>query len=102
MELTCPKCHGAMRSYERSTIVVDQCTECRGVFLDRGELEKLIDAEAGDVTAGAPAWGTSQPRRETHDDRSRYDKDYSRDGDRYDDSRYRRKKKRSFLEDLFD
>jgi hypothetical protein len=36
-----------MRSYERSGITIDQCTECRGVFLDRGELERMIDAEAG-------------------------------------------------------
>jgi len=35
-----------MRSYERNGVVLDQCTECRGVFLDRGELERLIDAEA--------------------------------------------------------
>ena len=45
MDLTCPKCQGAMRSYERSGVTVDQCTECRGIFLDRGELEKLVDAE---------------------------------------------------------
>lgn len=44
--LTCPKCHGAMRSYERNGVTIDQCTECRGIFLDRGELERLIDAEA--------------------------------------------------------
>ncbi len=44
--LTCPKCHGAMRTYERNGIQIDQCTECRGIFLDRGELERLIDAEA--------------------------------------------------------
>jgi Zn-finger nucleic acid-binding protein len=45
MELTCPKCQGAMRTYERNGVHVDQCTECRGIFLDRGELERLIDAE---------------------------------------------------------
>jgi Zn-finger nucleic acid-binding protein len=45
MNLTCPKCQGAMRSYERSGVTVDQCSECRGIFLDRGELEKLVDAE---------------------------------------------------------
>jgi uncharacterized protein len=44
-DLTCPKCQGSMRSYERSGITVDQCTDCRGVFLDRGELERVIDAE---------------------------------------------------------
>lgn len=44
--MTCPKCHGEMRQYERSGVTVDQCTECRGIFLDRGELEKLFEAEA--------------------------------------------------------
>lgn len=46
MPMTCPKCHGEMRQYERSGVTVDQCGECRGIFLDRGELEKLFDAEA--------------------------------------------------------
>jgi Zn-finger nucleic acid-binding protein len=45
MQMTCPKCHGEMRVYERSGVTVDQCTECRGIFLDRGELEKLFEAE---------------------------------------------------------
>jgi Zn-finger nucleic acid-binding protein len=45
-QMTCPKCHGEMRVYERSGVTVDQCTECRGLFLDRGELEKLFEAEA--------------------------------------------------------
>src|SRR3954454_9851239 len=53
MELTCPKCHGSMRQYERSGVVVDHCTECRGLFLDRGELEKLFEAEAN--------WSAQQP-----------------------------------------
>ncbi|GAA1589632.1 zf-TFIIB domain-containing protein [Actinoplanes couchii] len=46
MHMTCPKCHGEMRVYERSGVTIDQCTECRGIFLDRGELEKLFAAEA--------------------------------------------------------
>jgi Zn-finger nucleic acid-binding protein len=46
MQMTCPKCRGEMRTYERSGVTVDQCTECRGIFLDRGELEKLFEAEA--------------------------------------------------------
>ena len=44
-DLTCPKCQSPMRSYERSGITIDQCTGCRGVFLDRGELERLVDME---------------------------------------------------------
>lgn len=35
-----------MRQYERNGVVIDQCGECRGIFLDRGELEKLFEAEA--------------------------------------------------------
>ena len=46
MHMTCPKCHGEMRVYERSGVTIDQCSECRGIFLDRGELEKLFAAEA--------------------------------------------------------
>lgn len=45
--LVCPRCSGRMRPYERSGIPVDECEDCRGIFLDRGELERLIDAEGG-------------------------------------------------------
>jgi Zn-finger nucleic acid-binding protein len=54
MQMTCPKCHGDMRVYERSGVTVDQCTECRGIFLDRGELEKLFEAESNFNTRQAP------------------------------------------------
>jgi uncharacterized protein len=54
MSMTCPKCHGEMRVYERSGVTVDQCTECRGIFLDRGELEKLFEAEANWNASQAP------------------------------------------------
>ncbi|MEV2237807.1 zf-TFIIB domain-containing protein [Micromonospora sp. NPDC049891] len=55
MSLTCPKCHGEMRQYERSGVVIDQCGECRGIFLDRGELEKLFEAEANWSAQQTPA-----------------------------------------------
>jgi Zn-finger nucleic acid-binding protein len=64
MELTCPKCHGTMRTYERNGVHVDQCSECRGIFLDRGELDRLIDAEN--------AWhGGTRPAE--HDDDRRHE-----------------------------
>ena len=43
--LTCPKCGSEMRNYERNQVHVDQCTGCGGLFLDRGELEALVNAE---------------------------------------------------------
>jgi uncharacterized protein len=62
MDLTCPKCSGTMRTYERNGVHVDQCADCRGIFLDRGELERLVDAEnawhrGGAAPAAAPSAG---------------------------------------------
>jgi Zn-finger nucleic acid-binding protein len=54
MALSCPKCHAEMRMYERNGIHIDQCSECRGVFLDRGELEHLITAETQWAAQQAP------------------------------------------------
>lgn len=63
---------------DRSGVEIDYCPECRGVWLDRGELDKIIDRSA---VAAAPS-----PRggRESYEEQPR------------------RKKKESFLGDLFD
>ncbi len=55
MTMICPKCHDVMRQYERNGVTVDQCQECRGIFLDRGELEYLVAAEARFADGGPPA-----------------------------------------------
>ena len=129
MDLTCPKCQGTMRTYERSGITVDQCTECRGIFLDRGELERLVDAEtafhgaaaAPAASAPPPSYGYPQDNRRDREYRDREyrdrdDKDYrykddkddrykDRDYDdrhRYGDSYHHKKRKRSLFEELFD
>ena len=59
MDLVCPKCQGTMRTYERNGVHVDQCSDCRGIFLDRGELERLVDAE--NAWHGASASAPSAP-----------------------------------------
>ncbi len=46
----CPRCATPMSTYERSGVQIDQCPDCRGMFLDRGELERLVDAESGGWT----------------------------------------------------
>ena len=43
--MTCPKCGQDLREQERSGILVDVCPGCRGVWLDRGELDKIIAEE---------------------------------------------------------
>ncbi len=42
----CPKCDSQMVTRDRNGIMIEECRECRGVYLDRGELERLIDAES--------------------------------------------------------
>jgi Zn-finger nucleic acid-binding protein len=50
--LICPKCRGEMHSYERNGVLIDQCEGCRGIFLDRGELERLWIAESAQRDEG--------------------------------------------------
>jgi Zn-finger nucleic acid-binding protein len=93
-ELICPKCQGLMRTYERSGVTVDQCADCRGIFLDRGELERLVDAEQG--------WQRSHPApsREREPEHQRYDPRHD-DARRYGEGQQVRRKK-SFFDELFD
>jgi Zn-finger nucleic acid-binding protein len=53
-ELVCPKCRGTMRTVDRSGIHLEQCTNCRGIFLDFGELESLTQMEARFAQQAAP------------------------------------------------
>ena len=67
--IVCPKCHGAMRTYERNGIQLEQCGSCRGLFLDFGELEHLTQMEGRFVSQAppppgyGPAWGKHGDRR---------------------------------------
>jgi len=86
--LTCPKCHGEMRSYERSGVHVDQCAECRGIFLDRGELERLIDAENSWADRVTAAPSSPPPARPCYAMPPSYDRGSDRGYDRgHDDHR---------------
>jgi hypothetical protein len=86
-----------MRNYERSGVTVDQCSECRGIFLDRGELERLIDAETA-YHAGAPVAAVRDDRGHSRDRRHDDDDDHRHGsyGQGYP------KRRRSFLGELFD
>jgi hypothetical protein len=48
--MKCPKCGGDLKEIEHHNVKVDQCQECRGVWLDAGEIELLEHAQAGGVT----------------------------------------------------
>ena len=104
--LMCPNDNAAMQTLERNGVQFDMCPTCRGVWLDRGELEKLMAAAVEEGRASAPLaapqpqhqappqpWSAPpQPRRDDrHRDDHRRDEDY----------RYK-KKKRDSIFDIFD
>ncbi|MFG3352180.1 zf-TFIIB domain-containing protein [Streptomyces sp. NPDC048001] len=51
--MQCPKCHAAMHTYNRNGVQIEQCSGCRGIFLDYGELEALTRLES--------QWGQQAP-----------------------------------------
>lgn len=73
--MQCPKCHAQMHTYNRNGVQIEQCSNCRGIFLDYGELEALTRLEsqwsqpgpppppapqAYPAAPAAPAWGAPQ------------------------------------------
>lgn len=91
--MKCPVCPDAMLSMSnREGIEIDYCPKCRGVWLDRGELDKIIERSA----AEAPA-----PRSETFQRQApqRQDNDDYRHGDPHG---YHKRKRKGLLGELFD
>lgn len=95
--LMCPNDDAPMQTVERAGVHFDMCPTCRGVWLDRGELEKLMDASRS-------AWGDqpAPPPQPAYPPPQQYQQPYR--GDDYKkghyDPRHHHKKKRGF--DLFD
>jgi uncharacterized protein len=85
--MKCPVCNETLLMNERNGVEIDYCPKCRGIWLDRGELEKIME-RAG----------------EHYSKRENYESDFKKY--HYDDSDYYKKhhhrKKKSFLSDLFD
>ena len=50
--MNCPHCSAELRMTERSGVEIDYCPSCRGVWLDRGELDKILARSSGDNPSG--------------------------------------------------
>lgn len=84
--MACPVCRTALALAERQGIEIDYCPTCRGVWLDRGELDKIVERSgAAHPAAGRSPTGGASP----------WDADPHAHGGS-------RKRRRSFLEELFD
>ncbi|MET0932321.1 MAG: zf-TFIIB domain-containing protein [Mycetocola sp.] len=120
--MKCPNDSATLIMSERSGVEIDYCPECRGVWLDRGELDKIIERAENEMAKNAPAPAAAaapiivpmpqqqqQPQQQgyrtpQYGERSYNDNNRSYDNDRRYDTHdgYRKKKKESWLSDLFD
>jgi len=98
--MLCPVCRTELKIADRQGVEIDYCPKCRGVWLDRGELEKLIERVAS-YEDGATRTTDVRRDRVTTDFPETNTSPRYRERDDYDDSREPRRKK-GFLGDVFD
>jgi Zn-finger nucleic acid-binding protein len=99
--LLCPSCSVELKIADREGIEIDYCPQCRGVWLDRGELDKVVERSARGVSAARrleptrrdPDRGAISGRGRDHDDDDDDDHDYGRRTG---------KRRKGWLGDLFD
>ena len=92
--MKCPNCpDSTLVMTDRQGVEIDYCPACRGIWLDRGELDKLLERSAAASAPSAPSLATASPHRKQPDFE---DSDY-RGG-----QRYQRDRKKSWLNEIFD
>lgn len=108
--MVCPHCHVDLVMSERQHVEIDYCPKCRGIWLDRGELDTIIDRAVAESRAASPVsllpstsgaqnpWPLHAARnQESYYEQARARRDD--DDDHHRDGRHRRE---SFLQALFD
>lgn len=115
--MNCPVCNIALTMTERQGVEIDYCQQCRGVWLDRGELDKIIERSAvgnapqqfqGNTQQNPPNTQYNQPNtqynppRDSHYDNRDHHYEDKHHYKHHDDYKYKKKKKDSFLSELFD
>lgn len=94
--MQCPVCSVPLTMSERQGVEIDYCPKCRGVWLDRGELDKIIARNASEAPQSGPSngeWRQPQPAQQMH---------HAQQHQAAPQQQHPQKRRRSFLEDLFD
>ena len=90
--MKCPACNMDLQMTERSGVEIDYCPQCRGVWLDRGELDKIIERSVAPHRAGSDQDDDDYRSRKKYHDTWDYDDDYRDPG----------KQRRGWFGELFD
>ncbi len=94
--MKCPVCTGVeLKIAERQGVEIDYCPECRGVWLDRGELDKIIERTNTQSTTHV------QPEPQ-YQQTGHYQQHYEKQHHGHGDNHYGQHKKKSWLAELFD
>lgn len=99
--MKCPIDNTELRMAERHGVEIDYCPTCRGVWLDRGELDKIIERAVPPIATPEPAPAPREYREPAPAERPREWREPYRE-DRRDDRHYKKKRRKSFLEEIFD
>ena len=106
--MKCPMDGATLQMTERSGVEIDYCPQCRGVWLDRGELDKIIDRAQPAVTLPEPPAPPSPPGMIPQSPRVPHGDDRRAYGDKLDEWRDRdetlgrKGRRKGFLGELFD
>jgi Zn-finger nucleic acid-binding protein len=101
--MRCPVCTDTtLLITHREGIEIDYCPDCRGIWLDRGELDKLIERSYGAEIRSTPPPPSREQRAYEADRKAKNDSDWYEDD--FGEKRKKRKKRKrdNFLEELFD
>lgn len=100
--LMCPNDNASMQTLERNGVQFDMCPNCRGVWLDRGELEKLMETATQEGRSSVAQSSAPAPQPYRAPQETQYRDDRHKD-ERYHSDEYRyKKKKRDSIFDIFD
>jgi Zn-finger nucleic acid-binding protein len=94
--MNCPNCSQELKIAERKGIEIDYCPSCRGVWLDRGELDKIIERSTEDLPGSRAEASPAYPGKHGS---SHGDKHGGKYGDKHG---YKQGRRKGLLRELFD